>query len=261
MDNQTAEQVKKKKKGRKALIILGCIALVVAAAVVLWLAWLDAEPMCVHAMWVVDDPVSEESIDDFLKMEQEYAEASPLVRMFFSYKDEMAERRAAYNVLIGERADTVSAEIDALPAYTKIESKEQYEQIAASITAVQLDPEDGFEGEVRKVVDNYSKLEQYIQDIKTLRDTYKHTCEECDTKGYQTCTFCRGTGREKCTSCNGSGKQSQTWYSNGDWGDKSYTSSTCSSCKGSGSSDCYCDFGRTDCYCEEGYVYIYEDGK
>ena len=251
-----------KKKNKKILIILVCIAAIIAMAVVLWLAWLDSEYLEFDVSLAIDSPASKDNFYEFLPVEKEYTEASPFVKMFFSYKDEMAARRAAYNAIIKEDADKIAQGIDALPTYTKIESREQYEQIVSSIAALQLNPENVYDEAVCQAVDNYDRLERYIQEIAALRDTYKHNCEECETRGYVTCTTCHGKGKETCSSCRGSGKQTQTWYEYGDYGDKSYTNSTCGSCKGSGSVKCsICDYGRWDCGCEDGYVYIYEDQK
>lgn len=38
----------------------------------------------------------------------------------------------------------------------------------------------------------------------------------------------------RCPSCGGSGKQLVTWYSEGDWGETSYSTYTCPDCNGSG---------------------------
>lgn len=43
-----------------------------------------------------------------------------------------------------------------------------------------------------------------------------------------------GSSRSKCRSCNGSGKQLVKWYSEGDWGEVSYTTYDCSACGGTG---------------------------
>ena len=72
-----------KKKNKKILIILVCIAAIIAMAVVLWLAYLESEPLSVKAGWMVYTPVSTENVDDFLQLERELAELSPLARIFF----------------------------------------------------------------------------------------------------------------------------------------------------------------------------------
>ena len=58
-------------------------------------------------------------------------------------------------MLIGDRAQEISKGIDALPTYTKIESREQYEQIASSIAALKVKPENVFDEAVYQAVDIY----------------------------------------------------------------------------------------------------------
>ena len=262
MDKQTEKDTGNKKKRTKIYVILISIALVIVLAVMLWLAFLDAEYLEFDTMLFLDSPASRDNMYDMVTLEKKLDDASPLMWIFFSYGDELEERRAQYDALVKAEADKISKGIDALPTYTKIESQQQYEQIALSICELQLDTTDVFEEAVCKEVSNYDQLEQYILEIEALRAVYKHDCDKCKTEGYVSCTFCHGKGKETCSSCRGSGKQSQTWYSHGDWGDKSYTSSSCGSCKGSGSVYCsFCDYGREDCSCEDGYVYVYEDGK
>lgn len=56
--------------------------------------------------------------------------------------------------------------------------------------------------------------------------------------------------KEKIIPSGDEGKKLVTWYSEGDWGEKSYSSYTCTSCNGKGKSTC------SSCGGDGKYVYL-----
>ncbi len=146
--------------------------------------------------------------------------------------------------LVEERAAYIETEISKLRAVTAINSTEEYNAIVETCNSLRLSSSDSFEADVKAKVSNYADFEAYDNAFMALCKNYEVT---------KTCGSCSGSGRFSCSSCDGAGKTLVTWYSEGDWGEKSYTSYTCTSCNGRGSSSCstcsgtgsytYLDFG------------------
>ena len=185
--------------------------------------------------------------------------ASKLVQLFFRYEEEIVAAKQAYLDKVDLRARELIAAIDVLEPVTKIESQQHCSELYAKVRELTLGS-GSFEQDVLQKVTNYHELSAYEEELNRVNAQYAHACNECKGNGSFSCSKCTG-GSIKCGTCNGSGKHVVTWYSNGDWGEKSYTSSKCGGCKGRGRRDCSsCNGGRNDCRaCNSGYIYIYED--
>lgn len=70
----------------------------------------------------------------------------------------------------------------------------------------------------------YDKI--YKNGVKAFGYTYPSSSSSSSSSS--------GKGSSKCSSCNGSGKRVVKWYSNGDWGEVSYTTYKCTACNGTG---------------------------
>lgn len=217
-----------------------------------------------YVIQTLRDNTNAGNLDYLDELEARLAKENPLVmKLFFEYGDAIQERRDSFYQAIDARAEEVTTGIAALEKCIKIESEEHYTQLYEAVKKLWVSDDDDFGTQVLAKVSNYDALAQYEKDLEALRETYRHDCEKCKGTGHVTCDKCHGKVRGTCILCNGTGKMVYTWYEYGDWGEKSYTSSTCSSCKGSGKDDCgSCDHGQKDCIsCASGNIYIYEDGK
>ena len=261
-EKETGEKTAKKEI-TKHVVLTAMVLVLAISAVVLGTGAINAADLNDYAGRVLEKPFSEDTLDDLAELEQRVSTLNPVERLFFAYGDEIETRKSEYYAKIRTHAEEISRGIDALPVCTKIESKAHYLQLCEDANKLCLDNSNGYEAEVRKAVTNYEKLEQHIAQIEHVRENYKHTCGNCNGSGGFVCTSCGGGGGKSCSSCGGSGKKLVTWYSHGDWGEKSYTSYKCTSCNGRGRRDCAsCNGGRRDCSsCDNGCFYIYEDGK
>ena len=261
-EKETGEKITKKEI-TKHIVVTALVIVLVIAVGIFGAGLSTATDVNDYARRVLAEPFSEDTQDELLKLEQRVAKMKLTERMFFQYHDDIEARKAEYHTAIQTRAEEITKGIDALPVFTKIESEAHYQQLCDAAIALYLNSSDGFDAEVRKAVANYEKLEAFTTQIKQVRENYKHTCEECNGSGGFQCTRCGGSGGKSCSSCGGSGKKVVTWYSEGDWGEKSYSSYKCTSCNGRGRSDCSsCNGGRKDCSaCDGGCFYIYEDGE
>lgn len=261
LEEEKAEGVKTTRKSiTKHIVVTVAVLLVVALGFVGYAGFEGARYVNSSAEMCLTGDFTEYSLANLERLEAEVAQMSPVEKLFFLYEEEMQDYRARYFENVEQRAREITAAIDGLVPCTQIESNSHYRQLLDAVEALELDDRDDYEASILSRVDNYDKLEAYLQQVEAVRDTYKHTCTDCEGRGYFTCTRCGGSGGGSCSSCDGKGKKVVTWYSNGDWGEVSYSSYDCSSCNGRGRYDCSsCSNGRDDCSCEDGNVYIYEN--
>lgn len=78
---------------------------------------------------------------------------------------------------------------------------------------------DGADPEVQALVKNYYVLESAEKQIQAAKDAEKAATT---------------TSKKTCDYCNGTGKVVVKWYSEGDWGEVSYSSYKCTQCNGKG---------------------------
>ncbi len=190
---------------------------------------------------MLEEAVVDESVfEDLEEFDEYYSEKDPIAKLFFSYKDEIEQLRAEADAFVAERAKEVEEGINNLKPCTKLSSYEEYAEKKNEIDSLRLSADDSFEKRVRSLVTNYADYEKYCEDFDSLCSNYIRKCTACGGDG---------SSSSSCGSCGGSGKKLVTWYSQGDWGETSYSSYTCGSCNGSGRS-------RRSCgACNNGYIY------
>ncbi len=176
--------------------------------------------------------VNEDVFDKLEEFDEYYNSEDAIVRLFFSHKAEIEELRAQANNLVIERAKEIEESISKLKPCKKLSSYEEYTERRNELSALTLSEDTPYEKCIKANVSNYEELEKYIADLDTLIEKYRRVCSGCGGDG-------RGP-RRSCSYCGGSGRRYVTWYSQGDWGEKSYTYYTCNSCKGSGGSSTSC---------------------
>ncbi len=249
-----------KKQITKHILVSVLVVVLVIGGLIAYSGMQAAEDLNYTARQLLNDIYDAEEYNEF----QERLNRTPdMVRFFFQYEDELNAQKQEYFATIDAKAQEVSAGIAALEPLTKINSAEHYSQLRAKITELTVGSGSDFNDAVREKVENLDDLAKYEQQLEQLRETYAHKCESCNGAGGSTCNSCKGSGGSSCSSCGGAGKKVVTWYSEGDWGEKSYTSYKCTSCNGRGRRDCgSCNGGRRDCsHCDSGYYYIFEDDK
>ena len=243
------------KMGKKILI---CIAVVVAL-VGIWLlsSATRAAEFNAKVVALLQQTASGELYDEYILLDAERQGLSFGVAMFVDETQCLAlqEKNDAF---LKECAATLMDNIDALEPVDALASEDQYSDYRNKAEALKLG-ETTFETNVRLYVENYDKIEAYQSDLEDLLETYKVNCEKCRGNGSTQCSSCNGSGSKKCSYCNGKGKKVVTWYSEGDWGEKSYSSYDCTSCGGDGRISCSnCNGGQRDCgACNGGFNYVF----
>ena len=190
---------------------------------------------------VLDDPVDENGYYTFYHLEQALKDSSIVQKCFVGGTADVRNRRNQLDAYVLEYAAQIEKKIDGLEPVTKINSEEHNNQIRGAISDVNLDDTMLFDSAVLEHVSNYDKFVKYTDDYYSLLSRYEVSCGTC-----------YGSGTVSCSACDGRGKKLVTWYSEGDWGDTSYSSYTCKTCGGSGSRSCHCG-GRSR--------YVFEDGR
>lgn len=180
-----------------------------------------------YTSFFLNNPASVETAYDIEEAERVLAE-NKLGILFKRKKFE--EIKKENEAFVNSVIDDLSAEIAALEKVDKIESYERFCELKEEIAHIENHEGKGFS----ERVENYGDFETYKKDFWELVETYKAECDRCSGRG----TF-------SCSYCGGSGVKVVTWYSEGDWGDISYSSYDCKRCSG----------GRVNCAsCEDGYV-------
>ena len=257
----TGEKTTRRKIAANVIVTV-CILLAVGAAAVFISASVRAVDLNEYVSYTLERNEGNQDLEYLAEIDERVARCGPIARsLFYKYGDEVQARKDAQMQAIRDRAAEITAGIDALEECTEIRSQEHYIQLSSAIYALKLMGSDEFTYQVRELVTNYDQLQAHEEQLEAVRANYRHTCNECKGNGGFTCDNCGGGGRLSCSYCNGSGKKVVTWYSNGDWGEKSYTSYDCTSCNGRGKRNCgSCNSGKRDCSaCDSGYYYIYED--
>ena len=198
-----------------------------------------------YANRLLQKPIDENIFEEIAEFDKYYTNKSALGKMFFTKKEAVDSFKAQANELVENRAKEIEEGIRQLKKITEIKSKEEYNKIVETYNSLRLSPNDEFDSCVKERVSNYSEFEVYDSDFQVLCKKYEVT---------KNCGSCSGRGKFSCSSCGGAGKKLVTWYSEGDWGEKSYTSYTCTSCNGQGKRSCsscggdgkntYLEFGK-----------------
>ncbi len=177
-------------------------------------------------------PIDGDIFEEIEEFNELYEKQGLFTKLFFTGKKKIEKVNSEVDLLVEKNAERISKGISSLKTYTALESEEQYKEIRKEANALKLSDYDEYEALVMEKVENYGDLEKYIDDIEKLHKSYEvtETCSKCNGK------VTGGSTYSRCSTCNGSGKRLVTWYSNGDWGEKSYSSYTCTSCNGSGKS-------------------------
>lgn len=168
--------------------------------------------------------------DVFIHIEEfdrTYEPKQNFVKKHFKYNDEVNAFKEEAERFVQQQAKELEAKINELKPCTKISSYEQYVEISETISEMTLLNEVDFDMRVKEYVSNYEEFEQYADSFETLCKDYEKVCYKCN-----------GSGRCSCEFCGGSGKRLVTWYSEGDWGETSYSSYECTSCDGRGKFTC-----------------------
>lgn len=177
-------------------------------------------------------PIDGEIFEEIEEFNELYKKQGLFTKLFFTGKKKIEKVNSEVDLFVEKDAKRISREISSLKTYTALESEEQYKEIRKEAYALKLSDNDEYESLVMEKVENYDDLEKYIDDIEKLYRSYEvnEICSKCNGK------VTGGSTYSRCSTCNGSGKCLVTWYSNGDWGEKSYSSYTCTRCNGSGKS-------------------------
>lgn len=192
------------------------------------------------------EEVDADSADRIYRVEQRIQNANFITMLFVKKTDEYNKMVEKYNELVNTTAQAVVDEINGLEVKTSLTSYNEYSEVKKTYNAVQTKVK-GFANEnerfgdaVKSKITNYNLVETYDKDLEDLLDSYAHKCSSCGGDGKNS---------RSCSYCNGRGKKLVTWYSHGDWGEKSYTSYKCTSCNGSGRKTYSCS------YCKGGKIY------
>lgn len=193
----------------------------------------EASYLNYRAEKLIEEAVVNEGVfEELEEFDEYYNSKDAIARLFFSHKAEIEELRAQANNLVVERAKEIEETISKLKPCTKLSSYEEYRERYNELSALTLSEETAYDKNVKANVSNYAELEKHVADLDALIEKYRRVCSGCGGDG-------RGP-RRSCSSCGGSGRHVVTWYSHGDWGEKSYTSYSCNSCNGSGGSSTSC---------------------
>ncbi len=260
-ESLAGETTTKKKVIKYSVIAGGCCVLVFALAVTVF-GFSRGMEMNSYANRILELHGDGNSLSRIAEFEERF-QGEWLGRMFFFYNDEFEDIQNEAQEEIRMRAQEISQGIAQLELPSKIESKDHYRTLYDSAYSLKLPYDEDNANEIIELVEDYGKIDRYLEDLEELRKNYQITCSNCKGNGGFTCKTCSGGGRVTCSSCNGRGKKLVTWYSEGNWGDTSYSSYECTSCNGSGKRSCpSCNNGKDDCgYCDGGYIYIYEDER
>lgn len=206
---------------------------------------------------LLQQPAGEELYNASLPLEAEREGLSKVATIFVN-DAQFQDLQEKVNADIAEHAAALTAQIDALEVPEAFTSEDQYRDCLHAANDLKLG-DTPYETAICQQVENYDRIETYQEDLKDLLSTYEETCESCSGRGSYSCSSCSGGGRKTCSYCDGRGIKVVTWYSEGDWGEKSYTSYDCTYCDGSGRQRCsYCNGGSQDCGdCNGGIIYVF----
>ncbi len=227
-----AEKGEKRTKNRFILSIVFAVLICIAIVFVVYLGigYTECIDINYRTKNLMSEPMSEETYEDFIFIDNSLSQKPWYAKIFFGYKEELAKKLDDCADYIDEQSKIYEKKIKELKTVKKLTSITQYNQLQSKINEIKLTGETVYEQNLKQKISNYNKLEKYERKLNNLLDTYKTNC-----------TSCSSNGRTTCTSCNGRGKKLVTWYSEGDWGETSYSSYTCTSCNGSGKKSCgYC---------------------
>ena len=236
----TAQKIKKqlaedKEKGEKTLrrqvirhmVVTSVLGVLLISGIVFSGAIIQGMELNGKAKDLLSRPVDAEVFEDLEELQQQLSWKSGYEKLFFTYGDELEQLEQECEQLVKQRAAEIMAGIDELPVCTSLNSAAQYVELKNQVRALELSYKDKFDTRVRPLVTNYETLEDYANALETLNESYKVKCD-----------LCYGSGSRSCEYCNGSGKKVVEWYSNGDWGEVSYTSYDCTRCGGDGRDSC-----------------------
>ncbi len=229
---------KKRKLNKDKIIAIFLIAVVVLA--VLGFFIYNSYDISLSAYWIprVNEVGTADAIERIETFEKEKSEKVLYVNIFKADYEAFKKKNEDY---VKAEADKISEQISALKKVDKIESYEMYSEIYDHLNSIMLSDSGVLEEKIKAEVKNYDDYLSYREDFDALVETYKVECEKCGGKGGYSAV---------CSYCNGSGKCVVTWYSEGDWGEKSYSSYDCTRCSGGVS--------NRDCpSCNGGYNYIF----
>lgn len=262
----TAESLSGEKTTRKQLtkfiVILASGCTVAALIVVAACGFYKGMNMNSRAYRILEMDGDGKTLSRIAEFEEQY-QNEWLGKLFFTYGDEFAAIKEETHAKIRNRAREISDAIAQLELPDRIQSKEHYITLHDSAYRLKLSYDEENANQIEELIVDYGKIDVYLEELEVLRQNYAIICNACKGNGGFTCTTCHGSDRLTCDSCNGRGKKLVTWYSEGNWGDTSYSSYECTSCHGSGKKSCSdCNGGENDCRdCDGGYIYIYEDER
>ena len=240
------ENAVKEKKGllkfakKKSEVFAIIFVVVLLALVVLGFFIYNSYDISLSAYWIprANEVGTEDAIERIENFEKEKSEKVLYVNIFEEDYEAFKKKNEDY---IKADADKISEQISALEKVEEIDSYEMYRDLYDHIYSIRLSDSGVLEEKIKAEVRNYDDYLNYCKDFDALVETYKVKCGKCGGKGGYSAV---------CSYCNGTGKCSVTWYSEGDWGEKSYSSYDCTRCSGGvGSRDCSS--------CNSGYNYIF----
>lgn len=228
-----------------ALVVVGVTGLVLATAVT------SARRMNSYAEQLLKEPIDSYVFEEIEEYDEKIKSVNKIGEMFFTKKNQVEKFKAEAQALITDRAEEINAEIAALTPVTSLNSTEQYNEIRSKISNIQLDDDSAFDAKVKEHITDYSTFETYKANFDKLCESCKITCGSCHGDGGSSKTT-------SCSSCYGRGKIAVKWYSEGDWGEVSYTSYTCKSCNGKGRKTTH----QSCKYCGgDGFRFTFEENK
>lgn len=226
------------KKEKTKLLLSACgILIVLIAGVVFITGFVNASDVNKEISALADETDGRTTTAIILRLDKRIPELGPVARLFV-HTGQLDRIRQENEQFITRQAQELSGQISSLEPCTAIGSREEYSEIQNHIASLLLDEESTVDMVIREKVANYSDLLTYQSDFYALVETYKELCSRCG-----------GRGSVTCDSCEGRGQKAVKWYSEGDWGEVSYSSYECTSCDGR---------GRRGCSCSDGYVYNFD---
>ena len=224
---EKATKKRKALKRRKIIIVASVVCFAVAAFLLLSVLQVSEAEKLISDIGIVDLD-SKESIEN-----AEKAVSSFIFKWQFDSVNNinfLKEKRDEYDALVNQNINAISSAIENLSSkqvkYTSSFEKE--------LQAVRNNYNDAVP-DVQAGIDNYETLKSVEVQFDARKERCKHSCDR-----YISCSHCGGRGRLPVK-----------FYSQGDWGEVSYSSYDCPKCSGKGHFTC----SRCNGY---GYYYTYE---
>ena len=224
---EKAANKRKARKRRKIIIAASVVCFVIAAFLLLSVLKVNKAEMLISDIGIVDLD-SKESIE-----KAEKTVSSFIFKWQFDNVNNinlLKEKRDEYDALVNQNIDAISSAIESL-ASKQVKYTSSFEK---ELQAVRKKYNDAVP-DVQAGIDNYETLKSVEDQFDARKERCKHSCDR-----YISCSYCGGKGRLPVK-----------FYSQGDWGEVSYSSYDCPKCSGKGHFTC----SKCNGY---GYYYTYE---